>query len=156
MRYSKRIADFSDYSRVVSLINDGKRQMQITGITQWDENYPNKQLILQDIEQKKLWLYGEQYEACVTLAEKESIALIQRLVVHSQHQRSGIAHFILTDILQKEKNKKEIMEVRLSTNHSNLPMQKLLTSLKFVPSRKYLIPGREKFGNFIEFIYPMR
>ena len=140
MHYSKRIADFSDYSRVVSLINDGKRQMQITGITQWDENYPNKQLILQDIEQKKLWLYGEQYEACV----------------HSQHQRSGIAHFILTDILQKEKNKKEIMEVRLSTNHSNLPMQKLLTSLKFVPSRKYLIPGREKFGNFIEFIYPMR
>lgn len=107
MHYSKRIADFSDYSRVVSLINDGKRQMQITGITQWDENYPNKQLILQDIEQKKLWLYGEQYEACVTLAEKESIALIQRLVVHSQHQRSGIAHFILTDILQKEKTKRK-------------------------------------------------
>lgn len=154
MFYCKRIAQLSDYSNITALINDGKRQMNTEGITQWDSSYPNQEVILQDIKKKQLWIYGRHFEACVTVSKSDQTVLIQRLVVSSHYQRSGIARFILTDIIRKEEAKKETNQIRISTNKSNVPIQKLLTSLNFVPCRKYKMPGREQFGSFIEFIYP--
>ncbi|WP_246601361.1 GNAT family N-acetyltransferase [Enterococcus alishanensis] len=156
MNYLKRIAVSSDYSNILKLINNGKEQMKSAGITQWNDSYPSKEIIWQDIIKKELRLYGDHYEASVTVSKHERTIFIQRLVVHSQHQRSGIARFILTDIIRQEKVNSEVDQLKISTNHSNIPVQKLLTSLNFIPCRKYLIPNREQFGDFIEFIYPLR
>ena len=83
MFYSKRIAQFSDYQNILALINDGKRQMTAAGITQWDDSYPNRNVILQDIEHQKLWIYGEHFDACVTISRVAGTTFIQRLVVSS-------------------------------------------------------------------------
>lgn len=130
--------------------------MNAMGITQWDSSYPNREVILQDIKKKQLWIYGAHFEACVTVSKSDHTTFIQRLVVSSQFQRSGIARFILTDIIRKEEAKKEMEQIKISTNKSNIPIQKLLMSLNFVSYRRYSMPGREQFGSFIEFIYPSR
>lgn len=156
MFYCKRTAELIDYPRISGLINDGKEQMNAVGIMQWDESYPNKEIILEDIEKKRLWIYGNNYEACVTVSKHGPTGFIQRLVVSSLNQRNGIARFILTDIIRQEVSKKELDQLKISTNHSNTPIQNLLISLNFIPCRKYIMPDREQFGNFIEFIYPIR
>ncbi|MGM0169290.1 hypothetical protein IGI39_003606 [Enterococcus sp. AZ135] len=156
MSYRKRTADLSDYSNILALINDGKEQMKSAGITQWDDSYPSKEVIRQDIEKKHLWLYGDHYEASVTVSKHDRTAFIHRLVVSSKYQRSGIARFILSDIIQQEKIIHDVTQLKISTNHSNIPIQHLLASLNFVPCRIYTMPGREQFGDFTEFIYPIR
>ncbi|WP_227655682.1 GNAT family N-acetyltransferase [Enterococcus avium] len=155
MFYSKRIAQFSDYQNILALINDGKRQMTAAGITQWDDSYPNRNVILQDIEHQQLWIYGEHFDACVTISRVADTTFIQRLVVSSSHQRNGLARFILKDILQKEENESEITQIKISTNTSNIPIKNLVTSLNFIPCRKYEMAGREQFGTFIEYVHPI-
>lgn len=156
MFYTKRIAASNETATILALINDGKQQMNAQGISQWDDSYPNKNVILQDIEKKQLWVYGSHCEACVTVQKTDHTSFIQRLVVNSHYQRSGIARFILTDIIQQAESEKQVDQLKISTNNSNSPMQHLLTSLNFIPSRKYRMPGREQFGNFLEFTYPIR
>ncbi|MDT2735860.1 GNAT family N-acetyltransferase [Enterococcus pseudoavium] len=155
MIYCRRTAKLSDYPHIMALIADGKKQMDKAGITQWDTSYPNKKIIRQDIQQKHLLIYGMHYEASVAFSKNKKTGFIQRLVVSSQHQRSGIARFILSDIIHEEKQKSELLQLKISTNHSNLPMQHLLSSLNFISYRTYTMPGREHFGSFIEFIYPI-
>ena len=41
------------------------------------------------------------------------------------------------------------------TNTSNIPIKNLVTSLNFIPCRKYEMAGREQFGTFIEYVYPI-
>jgi len=155
MVYRKRIAQFNDCQNILALINDGKRQMAAAGITQWDDSYPNKEVILKDIEHQKLWIYGEAFDACVTISRVTDTTFIQRLVVSSSHQRNGIARFILNDIIKNEELKSEITKIKISTNTSNIPIKNLVTSLNFIPCRKYEIAGRERFGTFIEYIHPI-
>lgn len=52
MNYLKRIAVSSDYSNILKLINNGKEQMKSAGITQWNDSYPSKEIIWQDIIKK--------------------------------------------------------------------------------------------------------
>lgn len=156
MSYLKQIAVPDDYSNILELFNDGKEQMKTAGITQWSDSYPSKEIIWQDINKKELWIYGDHYEATVTISKIDHTIFIQRLVVHSKYQRKGIARFILTDIIRHEKTKSEVNQLKISTNHSNTSVQKLLTSLNFIPCRTYLIPNREQFGDFIEYFYPIR
>lgn len=155
MVYRKRIAQFSDYQKILTLINDGKRQMAAAGITQWDDSYPNKEVILQDIEHQQLWIYGEHFDACVTISRVSNTSFIQRLVVSSSHQRNGIARFILNDIIQVEETRSEITQIKISTNTSNIPIKNLVTSLNFIPCKKYEMAGREQFGTFIEYVHPI-
>lgn len=127
--------------------------MEKSGIFQWNDSYPNEKIIRDDLDKKQLWIYGSSYEACVTILKTEQTCYIKRLVVSSQNQRKGMARYILKDIILNEIG---IKEIKISTNHMNIPMRNLLTSLKFIPNRNYRAPDREEFGLFIEYVYLMR
>lgn len=153
MTYSKRIAQPSDFSNILSLIDDGKKQMYETGITQWNDHYPNKKIIEEDIKNKRLYIYGTNYEAIVTIEKKEKVGFIQRLVVNSEYKGQGIARFVLSDLIYQEERRNEITQLRLCTNYSNIPIRKLLMELNFSPCDIYKKSNREQFGFFIEYSY---
>lgn len=155
MTLDKRLATVKDYLQIKALIADGKRQMITNGIIQWTNVYPSSGTVLKDITEQQLWIYGHPIYGCVTLTTSDCSLLIQRLVVHSCYQRKGIARMILKDIITKEKIRPTVHNIKLITNHSNFPMQNLVKDLGFHSKRAYIIPGREHFGDFIEFIYPL-
>ncbi|WP_103103284.1 GNAT family N-acetyltransferase [Tetragenococcus halophilus] len=124
--------------------------MKTKGVTQWDENYPNSSVIKKDIQQKILWLYGEKEQACVTVEVKENTVDIHRLVVNSLYKEQGLAKLILQDILDWASINKQIEQVKITTNHTNQGMLKLLLAKEFVPIRSFKIKGRANYGSFIE------
>ena len=145
------MASIEDLPKVLNLIEDGKRQMKIKGVTQWNKDYPTSEIVKEDIRQKKLWLYGEKAKACVTVSVKGETVNIQRLVVHSLYKEHGLAKLILQDILDYTAMNNQTNQVKIVTNHSNQSMLKLLAVKKFVPVRSFRIDDRKNYGFFIEF-----
>lgn len=64
----------------------------------------------------------------------------------------GIAKKILSNIIQNGYSN-NVDNIWITTNHSNLPMIHILTSLGFSFSHKIKIRGREEYGDFIIYNY---
>lgn len=150
MKITKKLASIEDFFEILNLIEDGKEQMKAKGVMQWDENYPNSSVIKKDIQQRTLWLYGEKKQACVTVKMKGNTVDIHRLVVNSLYKEQGLAKLILQDILDWASINKHIKQVKITTNHTNQSMLKLLLAKEFVPIRSFKIEGRTNYGSFIE------
>lgn len=151
IKLTKRLATAKDLPQVLSLIEDGKKQMKAKGVTQWDKSYPTSDIVKSDIRKKTLWLYGKGDEACVTVDVSGDTVSVHRLVVSSLYKEHGLAKLILQDILDYEITTKRAKQVKIVTNHSNQSMLKLLSAKKFTPIRSFKVKGRVNYGSFIEF-----
>ncbi|MDN6722278.1 MAG: hypothetical protein L0L52_08570 [Staphylococcus equorum] len=154
-KITKRLATLADLPRVLMLVEDGKKQMEAKRVTQWNKDYPTSDIVKADIQQRTLWLYGQEVEACVTVILEGNTLNICRLVVDSLYKNQGWANFILQDILDYGAIIKQAKQVKIVTNHSNQSMLKLLSTKDFIAKRSFLVEGRESYGSFIEFSHAL-
>jgi len=85
-KMTKRLATIADLPRVLMLVEDGKKQMEAKRVTQWNKDYPTSDIVKADIQQRTLWLYGQEVEACVTVILEGNTLNICRLVVDSLYK----------------------------------------------------------------------
>lgn len=102
----------ADIDEILELTDACGNHLRANGIDQWDENYPNYESILQDLETETLFAYREEgkiigivvlnsiqdeeySELNWSTKETDRNIVVHRLAVHPDHQGKGIARTIM-------------------------------------------------------------
>ncbi len=143
-----------DRDEICELIFNGVREMVANGIYQWDEIYPNREDVEQDIEKDELYVglsdgdiavtfvinkdCDEQYDGGKWELDTENYKVIHRLCVHPKFQNRGFGKQTLVYI---ENNLREqgVSSIRLDAFPQN-PY-----ALKMYQSIGYHITGEVNF-----------
>ncbi len=131
-------------TEITTLFSEVIKKMQEDGINQWDDNYPDNQSIMNDLQEGTLFgiLQDEKVIAVVTLNEQyspqydalswslptEDYLIVHRLAVHPLHQNKGLAKQIMafSEEYAREHHYKGIRLDTYSKNPKNLYFYKKL------------------------------
>jgi ribosomal protein S18 acetylase RimI-like enzyme len=101
-----RLAEASDAQAVCELYVQATAHMRETGIDQWDERYPTKEILCEDIANGEMYVLarGEDILSAVVINARQddeyvqgdwrcggNPAVIHRLCVHPKHKHQGVA-----------------------------------------------------------------
>ena len=138
-----RKATETDLNPIMNIISQAQNYFKEQGIDQWQNGYPNRQTIKQDIENGNSYVLLKDDIIVGTVAiipgvEKtyESIyngewkstgeyVTIHRIAIDSRYKRLGFATMVLDKVEEMCKNM-GINSIRIDTHEENLPMQNLL------------------------------
>ncbi|MHB1315424.1 MAG: GNAT family N-acetyltransferase [Christensenellales bacterium] len=106
MAYQVRKADRRDLDKVTVMFQQAIRAMIANGIDQWDDLYPDREVLSDDIEQQQLYLLAdrddifaafvinrkcdEQYKAGCWAYDGSGAAVLHRLCVNPKFQSKGL------------------------------------------------------------------
>ena len=151
-----------DLLEIVSLFGEATRHMDSIGIHQWDAIYPDRQILLEDIEQGILQvgtLEGQiavvfALEACAEAEYEEAdwsthpgrIVVLHRLCVHPDFQGRGIARETM-DYLEQVVRERGICTIRLDAFSQNP------TALRLYESRGYRKAGEITYRKGLFYLY---
>ncbi|SHH77514.1 GNAT family N-acetyltransferase [Clostridium grantii] len=137
-----------DIDNIIKIIKQAQLALKEQGIDQWQNNYPNKETIIKDIQDDFAYVLLKDSNIVGTVAlsfdgEKtyESIfegqwitddkyAVIHRLAVDNAYKGIGISSQILKEIEQVCVSKK-INSIKVDTHEKNIAMQKMLKKNNF-------------------------
>lgn len=136
---------------ILALTKACAKAMISKGIYQWNEHYPSKERLLQDIEDRELFIYtvkdvirgiivltefkDEEYESVEWLTPDGKNLYIHRLAVHPEFWSKGIAQEMMTYAEDYARNNK-FLSIRLDTFSQNPRNQKF-----------YETRGYQRLGN---------
>lgn len=130
-----RLAKIEEIDRIVDICKRCGLFLRQNGIDQWDENYPKREIIQQDVETETLFVYAdnENLKGLVVLNEtqddeyneidwltKDSSRnlVVHRLAVHPDYQGQGIAQKLM-DYAEVYAEKLNYDSIRLDTFSQN-------------------------------------
>ena len=105
-----RIAGREDLVSAFSVIEQATAEMKRRGIDQWDEHYPNREILENDIEKRNMYVYLAEKEIAGIVAlddrqppEYEAVPwaypgralVVHRLTVHPAYQGQGVASALM-------------------------------------------------------------
>lgn len=148
MIYNLRHTLPTDIPRILSIIADARLQLKDLGIDQWQNGYPNGDVIQQDIEAGHSYVLVDKNDSVLATVmisfdgeptysriEGEWLtdhpyAVIHRLAVADTMKGFGIAGVILEKVndLSLERG---IKSIRIDTHQGNLPMQRCAAKAGF-------------------------
>ncbi|MGY3777804.1 hypothetical protein [Isobaculum melis] len=147
-----------DYYTLSQLLADAKAKMTSLGIIQWNEHYPNGNVIEQDIMEGKLWVLRslDDEVLCMGTLTHEPLEqgaainphqiYLKRVITASNSGIKGLGSLFLKHcFLQLEP---QITTIYSCTNHTNFLMRKLLEKEQFVKIGEHQLAGREAMGSF--------
>lgn len=143
-------AQKKDLISIMSIIIDAQELLASQNTDQWQNGYPNNEIILKDIQNKESFVLISAFGTCVATAmfstkneptyskiegrwmnPKQTIyGVIHRMAVAKKHRSKGLAKFIFNQCEQKLLEKK-IPSMRIDTHKDNFGMQKLLKTLGY-------------------------
>ncbi len=139
-------ADISEIDSICELIKNAIRQMESQGIYQWDEDYPNLDILSQDITNEELTTvnieneiaaiyvtnteYDEEYDKVKWHFPDAKFMIVHRLCVSPKFQNKGLARIIVEHI-EKEAKQKGFQSIRLDTFSGNPYSLRLYKSLGY-------------------------
>lgn len=144
----------SDIEEIMQLIQSAIIKMDNNNINQWDDVYPNKKVIENDIQSKCLYKYiiGTDIAGIVVLNNQgspeyneidwtdktDNYLVIHRLTIHSKYQGKGISKELLEycENIAKKKKKSSIRLDVFAQNH---------IAINLYTKKKYLKKGIVKF-----------
>lgn len=149
-----RLATLADLPALLTLLLDAKAQMQKQGFQQWDERYPNRQVLVADINQARLWTLGTTVDAAISIEcdEDNSTWHLHRLMVRSVATHQGLAAKLLA-MAEQAARRNDVRRLEVTTHLQNLPMRYLLAQAGYTCGDVFLMPGREAFGGFVSYQY---
>lgn len=138
-----RQAEIDDVSEIMKIIKDAQESLRRAGIDQWQNNYPNPEILREDILKGNSYIlikdnnivttvviiFGEEktYRKIYQgqwLSELE-YAVVHRIAVAKDHKGQGFASIIFKE-LEKICYERNIKSIRIDTHHDNKAMQRLL------------------------------
>lgn len=158
-----RKSNLEDVPSIMHIINKAKTSLKASGIDQWQNGYPNEEVIKEDI------LRGESYVATLKGVVVGTVAITFGIEHHYEHIREGewlnndgeygVIHRIAVDDDYKGKGiagflmnhakvigEGKIHSLRIDTHEKNLPMQRAIMKAGFSYCGKVTIQeGGERF-----------
>lgn len=152
-----RKARTEEIGEIMELIARCVQVMQAGGSDQWDDSYPNREIITQDIEHGTLYAYidngavagilvldehqNELYQS-IKWSQKQGKALIMhRLAVHPEAQGKGIARKLIA-YAEQYAREAGYSSIRLDTYTKNTPALALYPGLGYERRGEIFFPGR--------------
>ena len=143
-----RKAVFTDIKNIMSIIKDGQDYLKEQGVNQWQNNYPNREVIKNDIDNEYSYIIEEGSNLLATVAisfdgeitynqihdgqwlSSGDYGVIHRMAIHREKRGSQVSSFMMKSIelLCIEKN---IMSIKVDTHRKNTPMQQYLKKNDF-------------------------
>lgn len=129
-------AEMVDLENVLKLFKDVIHTMQLNGIVQWNEDYPNREILQQDIANGEMFVLKDQDQiiGCVTLNKEEISAyenvnwsssepalIIHRVAIANGYQGRGLVKQLL-DFSEKYALESGIHMIKTDTSVSNNQM----------------------------------
>lgn len=118
---------------VMELIKESVQDMQARGLDQWDEIYPNTEVISNDIFEGNLYVYAKEkiagiivlnehqdkeYQEVNWILPNERPMVIHRLCIHPNYQSKGIARAMVSFAEEFAKSQ-QYLSIRLDTFSEN-------------------------------------
>ncbi|AKG35993.1 GNAT family N-acetyltransferase [Paenibacillus durus] len=146
-----------ELEQIMALIAECVRVMQEGGSDQWDESYPNAEIITEDIERGTLYVYeeagapagilvldenqAEQYKEIKWVQTEGPNLIMHRLAVHPRVQGKGIARRLIAcaENFAVERGYKSI---RMDTYAKNTKALELYRRLGYEVRGEVSFPGR--------------
>lgn len=144
-----RKANHNDIDRIYEIIRQAQEYFRQNGIDQWQNNYPNPDIIKKDIENGECYVIEDDNLIIATVVlsfngektyEKiydgswisdREYAVIHRIAVDSRFKGKGIASFIIRN-LENLCRQKGIYILRVDTHQDNKSMIKMLSNNNFI------------------------
>lgn len=160
MKIEFRPAYPEDLHAIVNLVGNAIKVMENQDIYQWDEQYPNQQVLMQDIEKKQLhvgvieekivviFVLNQECDDAYSNGEWKYVGasyfVIHRLCVNPDFQNHGIAKYTMLYI-EDFLISKGIETIRLDAYTKNLTQ---LSCMKVLDMKKWALLIGEKDGSF--------
>lgn len=138
-RKSKKI----DVEEIMSIITKAQNHLKEQGIDQWQNGYPNEDVIKEDIEMQESYVLLEDKKVVGTTAlsfkgeetynkiyngkwlTDGNYAVIHRIAIDIDFRGKGLAREILKEI-EKKCTKNMVKSIKVDTHKENISMQKFL------------------------------
>ncbi|AAK80697.1 ribosomal protein S18 acetylase RimI-like enzyme [Clostridium acetobutylicum] len=136
-------ASKSDINNIMNIIKQSQEYFKQKGIDQWQNNYPNFEVIKEDIEKEDSFILLKDSRIVATAVisfsgdknydniyegkwlSYSSFAVIHRIAVDSNCKGEGLASVIIKEA-EKLCLNKDVHSIKVDTHKNNLSMQKLL------------------------------
>ena len=154
-----RKASSNDTHQILSIINQAKLYFKKQGINQWQDGYPDINIIAKDIQQGESYVLEIEHKiiatAMITTKKETSYKNIEE-GQWLQHGSYMVIHRMAIDTRYKGKNialafiKKAILlhpgvkAIRIDTHENNLPMQRFLEKNGFQYCGIIYLAGKDK------------
>ena len=140
-----RHADLLDIDEIMKIITDSVKIMNENNNFQWDNTYPTREIFLNDIKEKTLYVVEEDKNILglgvmnletpkeYNILEWNSTNtdyVIHRLAAKMNYSRKGVAEFLIIH-LEKEAVKKGKKYMRVDTNEKNIKARNLFEKLDY-------------------------
>ena len=141
----------SNIKKILEIIDDAKIHLASSQIDQWQNGYPNKEQIENDIANNKSYIVLNDHNQVIATSmftthpeptykeidgkwitcESETYGVIHRLAIGKEYKNLGIATFILHNFHQQLRDK-NIKSLKIDTHEDNHEMQSLIKKLGYV------------------------
>ncbi len=145
-----RVATREEFDAVFALIDEAKEYLRLSGSTQWQDGYPNRQTIESDIQRSESYIITDNSEAIIGtaaisfeseptysviedgqwLTTSENYAVAHRIAVSRAEKGKGVTKWLLEE-LEIMCKKRGVASIRVDTHDKNLPMQRILSKLGY-------------------------
>lgn len=146
MEFRKAVEE--DINIIMNIIKQAQAYFREKEINQWQNNYPNEEIITNDIKNKNSYVLlendniigtvavtfdGEKNYECIyggKWISNHEYAVIHRIAVDTKYKGLGLASIIIKNIEEICLNR-GIHSIKVDTHQENVSMQKLLQKNKF-------------------------
>lgn len=153
-------ATHNDLEKLHSITSNCGKHLVAQGIFQWNELYPSKKVLLQDIELQQIWklLVDNQIIGLIVLTEIEDVEYknvkwltpnyknlyIHRLAIEPEFQGKGYAKKLM-DFAENYAVENKYNSIRLDTFSKNKKNQQLYKNRNFVQLEAIYFPKQSEF-----------
>ena len=157
-----RQAQHEDIDSIMTIVGDAQRALAELGIDQWQDGYPTRDIILEDIDLKQGYVYEDAtegvvgYSAIVLTGEEaynqikgsewntsDDYIVIHRLCVRNVVRRKGVASELMQFAITKAQEAK-LTGFRIDTHNGNVRMLSLLEAFGFKHIGRILYDSGER------------
>lgn len=155
-----RKAELGDIHRITEIIKLCSQNMIVNGIFQWNEEYPNANILINDIKKGELFVVEENQIVlgCIVIStQKDEVYnrvewltsdsihfYIHRLAIHPDNQGKGYAQKLMNFAEEKAQNE-EIASIRLDTFSQNQRNQHFYEQRGYQRLQEIYFPMQSKF-----------
>lgn len=145
-----RQAEEKDLTEILEIVQDAVNLLKQNKVNQWQKGYPNKEVFINDINHKTLFVLDEErqvigfcnlskdsdpsYEKIYLgkwLTKINSYVTIHRLAVRKEYYHKGAAKMLL-EFSEKYAKENNLISIRVDTHQDNIPMRKLLEKMGYL------------------------
>lgn len=138
----------ADIDRIMTLVAEAQAWFASQGIDQWQDGYPTRAIIEQDITLGRNYVVEYKGVIIATLSiafdgeptyaniydgewlREAPYAVVHRVMVANEMKRKGVAREVLT-FVEELCAEKSVRDIRIDTHSDNLPMRKMLKKLEY-------------------------